>query len=165
MAKQTVKLKFTPFRVVSLLGLGTFLASAAGVFPETWVEKLFSRNLFPTFSHSFALVADNLPFSSLDLILPAAFAVVVAGLWRRRWAMALGVVASLYLWFFWTWGLNYHRVPLETQLSLVLSEVEDEDVDQLARQAASELNRLYVPHPETPLLPLVSETAAARVRR
>jgi hypothetical protein len=167
MVKRTVKLKFTPFRVVSLLGVATFLASAAAIFPDVWVENVFSRNVFPTISHSLALLVDRFSFSLLDLILPAGFAVVVLALWRRRWAVGMGVIASFYLWFFWTWGLNYHRVPLEEQLALDFAAVSDEGVDRFARQTAIELNRLYPGNAEA--RPAVSgleteQAAAARVR-
>src|SRR5688500_10323534 len=164
MVKRAVKLKFTPFRVVSLLGVATFLASAAGIFPQWWVENIFSRRVFPTISHSLGLLVDKASFSLLDVVIPAGFAVVAMALWRRRWAAAVAALASLYLWFFWTWGLNYHRMPLERQLALNLAAVSDEEVDRFARQTAMEINRLHASNAEAQPV-AIEQMAAARVLR
>jgi hypothetical protein len=164
MVKQGVKFKFTPFRVVPVLSVGTFVASATGIFPEAWVENLYSRSIFPTISHSLALLADKLPFSILDVVLPAGFAVLVFCLWRRQWWMALGVCGLFYLWFFWTWGLNYHRLPLATQLGIDAESVREEDIDRFARQTAERLNQLHSSKVFQQDSPLMADAAAVRVR-
>jgi len=62
---------------------------------------------------------------------------------KRRWTWLLNIVALLYLIFFWSWGLNYHREPLASKLQLDATRMNVEAVNQFAQRAAAELNRLY----------------------
>ena len=43
---------------------------------------------------------------------------VVFSLCRRNWRLPLGLVSGCYLIFFWGWGLNYHRAPIEIRMGL-----------------------------------------------
>jgi hypothetical protein len=130
--------RFTPV----LLAVATFLASVAGVFPETVVETTYTQVVFPTISHIVGVAADSVPFSWLDLAIPVGLAVLVYSLRLKRWNLAFGLVSGAYLWFFWTWGINYHRVPLSVRLGLEPAGITALDADQFAENAVHELNRL-----------------------
>src|SRR4051794_23948761 len=125
MPEQRVKRKFLVSKVMFAFAAATFFASWARLFPPTLVEKAFSRTLFPTISHIFGVVADALPFSWLDVTILAALLLLLYSVRRREWWFLAGVVSFLYLWFFWTWGLNYHRPPLVQRLQVSLSGVND----------------------------------------
>src|SRR5215831_7686282 len=101
--------------VVSIV---TFVASWVGLYPPEFVERSYSRTIFPKISQIAAGMADLVPFSWLDLLIPATAILLVWLVRRRRWGTILNGAAALYLIFFWTWGLNYHRKPLNSKLQL-----------------------------------------------
>src|SRR5687767_1121771 len=106
-----------PYSVVLFLGASiTFLASWVQLFPQDWVETAYARVLFPGISYGLGFAADLVPFSWLDLLLVGCIAILIYGVYHRRWRLLLGVASFLYLWFFWTWGLNYHRPPVSQRL-------------------------------------------------
>src|SRR4051812_9672272 len=113
-----VKRKFPLAIALAGLAVGTALSSWARIFPSSVVERIYSRRLFPTISHIAGWFADSIPFSWMDVwILLAVFTVVFS--WRREnWRLSLGLVSAAYLIFFWGWGLNYHRSPIEIRLGL-----------------------------------------------
>jgi hypothetical protein len=143
MAVERVKGKFRfPF-VLTILAGSTFFLSWLGAFPENWVEKAYSRPVFPTISHIIALLADAVPFSWFDVAMLLAAVVIVYSIrWKNAW-LFVGLASAAYLWFFWSWGVNYHRPPLETRMGLEAQAIGPEQVELFAQTAASELNRLW----------------------
>jgi hypothetical protein len=63
--------------------------------------------------------------------------------WSRRWRSIANMAAVLYLAFFWTWGINYHRQPLKSKLPLDSARMQPQKIVDFARHAAAELNRLH----------------------
>jgi hypothetical protein len=78
---------------------------------------------------------------------------------RRRWRLLIPVISLAYLWFFWGWGLNYHRLPLEKRLQLDSSGLTPDDFKRFGEIAADEINRLWPVASNLP--PLDRETASA----
>jgi hypothetical protein len=166
MRNQTVKKKF-PFSA-SLVGLAiaTFLASWARLFPSEIVDKLYSRSVFPTISHIFAIGADAISFSWLDVWIAGAVVLLVYSIRKKRWMFLAGTVSFFYLWFFWTWGLNYHRPPVADRLRLGTKDLTDSDLKRFAETAAGEINRLRPLANQSPLGRVENgEMAAKRVER
>lgn len=166
MVIRRVKHKFPVSLVLFLLAAVTFLTSWLQVYPRDWVEKVYARRLFPAISYGFGLLADAVPFSWLDLVVASCIAILIYGVYHRRWGLLVGTASLLYLCFFWSWGLNYHRPPVAERLGLDTSGVREADVDELMKTAAAELNRLW---PVASASPLDRETIArmafARVER
>jgi len=129
--------------VLPVFSLLTFICSWFGAFPSALVERLYARTIFPPISHMAGRLADLFSFSWLDVTLPAGVALLVLLIWKRKWVVVVNVVATLYLVFFWTWGLNYHRQPLSAKLELDPARMRPEAMTGFARHAAAELNRLY----------------------
>src|SRR5262249_21314178 len=149
--------------VVSIV---TFVASWVGLYPPEFVERSYSRTIFPKISQIAAGMADLVPFSWLDLLIPATAILLVWLVPRRRWGIIFNGAAALYLIFFWTWGLNYHRKPLNSKLQLDSTRMKAEAISDFATQAVAELNQLYKEkqtyvYDET----RTREEAARRVRR
>jgi hypothetical protein len=166
MVDKRVKHKVPFFYVIFGLAVVTFLASCTQLFPRQWVENWYSRGAFPTISHLFGVVADALPFSWIDLWTVAGGSILIYGVFRRRWKLLLGSVAFLYLWFFWGWGLNYHRPPVAERLRLETAGLSKSDVDRFADKAAAEINRLWPLASQSPLeRHEISAIAARRVAR
>jgi hypothetical protein len=143
MANKTVKKKVPFSLVLLLLGIATFAASWARLFPPPVVEKFYSRGLFPTISHIFGLVADLVPFSWLDVWILGMVAILIYTVKNRRWLFLLGTLSFFYLWFFWTWGLNYHRPPVASRMHIEMAKVTDSEVRGFTEVAAKEINRLW----------------------
>jgi Protein of unknown function (DUF3810) len=128
----------------SRLGLGFLLAALLtfifSLLPirSAYVERWFSRTVFPAISFVFGRVADSIPVAWLDILLIAAILYIWICLRRRqRFAIAVAVAIG-YLIFFWSWGLNYHRLPLTSKLTL-----QPADMDSFTATTARELNSLY----------------------
>jgi hypothetical protein len=87
--------------------------------------------------------ADAISIAWLDVWIPAALAAIVLLVWKRRWAWLVNMIAALYLIFFWSWGLNYHRPALASKLVVDDSKTRDDAMEGFAKRVAAELNRLY----------------------
>lgn len=144
MAISRVKQKF-PFTIALVLAaLLTAALSWENVLPASWVERGYSLPLFPTISHIAGFLADAVPFSWLDLEIVLSVLVVVVCIRRRNWRFPLAMIAAAYLIFFWGWGLNYHRLPLEARLGFDgMPSPNPEELTPLIMDTASELNRLW----------------------
>jgi hypothetical protein len=129
--------------LLPVLSILTFICSWLGAFPASLVERLYARMIFPQISHAAGRLADLLPFSWLDLTVPVGVLLVILLLWRRKWLLLANLVAGLYLIFFWTWALNYHRQPLSSKLQLDSTRMQSDAMAAFATHAAAELNRLY----------------------
>lgn len=123
-------LTWSGFGVV--FGLGTFLLNFWAHNHPAFVEQCYSRGLFQWIRRGFDLTSGHLPFPAFYL-----FWAAVAAFWvwkyRRRprpatrkqqlgyWFGRLaGFAGFLFGLFFWLWGFNYARTPLETQMGLEL---------------------------------------------
>ena len=140
-----VKLKLSlmgPIMVI-LMAIGSFVGSWAGWFPSRLVEDWYATGLFPLVSATMAVIADAVGFSWLDVAIFLAFPLFTYLVYRRKFLAVVGIVAGGYLFFFWTWGLNYHRQPLISKLEFEAGRVTPESVGEFGRDVADELNRLY----------------------
>ncbi len=145
MASRRVKLKFANRLPLALAGLalGSFFASWVGLLPGQLVEIWYARKLFPIISSAMTPVGRLIGGSVMDLILPGAILLISYLAYRRRPLAILGLLSSGYLIFFWTWGLNYHRQPLETKLDFETQRVTEDAIAALVEEAAAEINRAY----------------------
>lgn len=151
MVIQRVKHKVPVSFILFGLAIVTILASWLEIFPRQWVEKLYSRGVFPTISHGFAALSDLLPVSWLDFWIPGCVALLIYVLYRRRWRVLVGVASFFYLWFFWGWGLNYHRPLVSERLQLESRQIGTEEYHQLEATALEQLNRLRPLAAQAPL--------------
>jgi hypothetical protein len=127
-----------------VLAILTFISSWTAVYPARTVERWYSRGLFPWISSIAEPLADAVPFSWLDVVVPLALLLTVVIIIRRKPVWLLNLIAVLYLIFFWSWGLNYHREPLASKLPMDSSRAKADAIDQFARRAAVRINMLYL---------------------
>ena len=152
--------------VLPILSFLTFISSWASLYPSKVVERWYARQLFPRISRLAGLLADAVSISWLDVLIPLGIVFLILVIRGRRWRLLLNVVAGLYLIFFWTWGLNYHRQPLSSKLQLDPERMKPEAMDLFAKHAAAELNRLYGEKQKQTYDEMgTREEAARRVRR
>jgi len=150
--------------LLPLSSLLTFISSWLAVYPPALIERWYARGAFPGISRAAGVFADLNPIAWLDVWIAAGLIIVVVLVRKRRWAWILNVAAVLYLIFFWSWGLNYHRQPLASKLPLDDSRMQRDSMDAFARLAANELNRLYREKRNIDEME-VREEASRRVRR
>jgi len=129
--------------VLPTVSLLTFIASWAGLYPSSFVERVYGRWIFPKLSSAGGGLADLISISWLDVLVPVGIALLVVLLWKRRWVLLGNIAAALYLIFFWTWGLNYHRQPLAAKLEVDSARMQDEAMTAFAERALEQVNRLY----------------------
>ena len=129
--------------ILPLASLLTFIFSWLAAYPTGAVEHIFARGIFPRISVVAGHFADLIPFSWLDLAIPLGSVLLIVLLFRKKWIWLVNIVAGLYLVFFWTWGLNYHRQPLNSKLQLDSDRMQPDAMTEFAKRAAAELNRLY----------------------
>jgi hypothetical protein len=128
---------------IPALAVLTFLASWAGVFSASFVERAYSRAVYPWISSVTARFADAVPFAWLDVVIPVGFVALLVAVRRKKYWLLANGVAALYLFFFWSWGLNYHRQPLAAKTPSDASRADTAALDSFAREIARNLNRLY----------------------
>src|SRR5579862_5322898 len=121
----------------------TFAASWAGAFPQRLVERWYARSIFPIISGTAEKIADAISFSWFDVAVPLGCFLALWLIYRRRWKMLLNLIAAMYLIFFWSWGLNYHREPLASKLPIDSGATKPAAIESFTRHAAAEINRLY----------------------
>jgi len=167
MANSRVKRKL-PIIVLTVAAGLTAISSWAGWFSPSLVENVYAHHTYPTISHIAKYFADAVGFSWLDVWLVLALAAVLFSLIRRNWRLPLTLICAGYLVFFWGWGLNYHRKPIQVRLG-----IEDapqptvQEVDQLTQETALALNRLWpvVAEADPPDADTLARLASERVRR
>jgi hypothetical protein len=125
------------------ISLLTFIFSWTAIYPPRLVEGLYARRMFPQISHVAGVFADSVAFSWLDVVIPVAAVLLVQLIRKRRWAWIVNALAGLYLLFFWTWGLNYHRQPLISKLQMDSGRMQSDAMKEFAMRVIGELNGLY----------------------
>jgi hypothetical protein len=112
------------------------------------------------------MFADAASFAWLDVIIPVGLTLLIVLVRRRHFQLLANIVAVLYLIFFWTWGLNYHREPLVSKIPFDASRASNAAIEQLAKEAAEQINGLYAEKQRQPFDDIrIRSEAVERVRR
>lgn len=139
------------------------VAAAVFPYPASLIERRYSRGIYPPWQNAVTVMTNQLPVSLLDalagLVLLALLVAVVRTLRARGLRAAarrcLGTLAAIsgvaYLLFLATWGLNYHRVPLEEKLDFERERITQATALALAATAIERLNEGYAAAHATPL--------------
>ena len=99
--------------------------------PAEIVETFYSQDMYPWLQNIFTAGTNVLPFSALDaIVIVLAIAVLFRlrrlyyvarqrGIFDAIWEMVRRVIRTVSIFvilFFWAWGFNYRRQPLDTLL-------------------------------------------------
>lgn len=120
------------------------------------VERYYSQGFYPLFAHLPKLAFGWMPFSIGDLFYAAAVGLLlfltgkmIMSLFKRRYARAMGAMLwlatmglGLYVFFYISWGLNYYRVPLATQMDLRMDSITKTDYLQVLDKYVDRTNVL-----------------------
>jgi hypothetical protein len=145
-----------PWASLATIGLAAVVALAPPGAPT--VERYYSRWAYPVIQSRLTSLSNRAGLVVFDLMIVLVAALVVGGwvYWircaRREKSIkpiGRGLIGTLtggaviYLWFLAAWGLNYARLPLESQLPYDASRVTPAAVRALAEHAVREANRTH----------------------
>jgi len=122
--------KIAVFTAVLLL-IGIFLISLIEKNSQ-WIEAFYARGFYRLYGYVPRIVFGYIPFSIGDLFYAAVviflfyLAVKLIGnLWKGRWKNSfrsllfiINLILGLYFFFYLSWGLNYYRKPISTNVQL-----------------------------------------------
>ena len=143
--------------------VGLMVVLAAGLLavlptPSTWVEQLYSRQIYLIGQNILTPLSSVATFALFDLLLVGVLvgivgwwsgAILRAGRGRRLRATATMafntavMVAGIYLLFLLVWGFNYRREPLTAKLDYDPSRVTPHALAELTAESVDRLNALY----------------------
>jgi Protein of unknown function (DUF3810) len=122
------------------------------------VERWYAKWLYPILQSNLTALSNRSSIALFDVAL-VSFALMAIGIWiwairlaRRRqvlrsvargMAATLTLLAVIYLWFLGSWGLNYARPPLESQIAFEAARITPEAVRALAEHAVDRANKTY----------------------
>lgn len=111
----------------SLLILQLILVGIASRFPE-WVEKYYSKGIYPIISGFFRRLLGWIPVSVGDILYGILLLLILRWIWLliqthispfREHLYKLGAFLSVVFFVFHIfWGLNYYRLPLKDKLGI-----------------------------------------------
>ena len=145
------------------------IAAAVLPLPPAWVERVYSRGVYPVFQPVATTLSNLVPVALLDIAVASLLAGLAVAAWRgwtRRGvrrslpsAVRLLVTggAAVYLLFLLTWGLNYRRVPLEARIAFDRGRVTTAAAGTFAALAISRVNAAYTAAHEQPFRPALLE--------
>ena len=121
-----------------------------------WIERYYSAGVYPTVKNAASVLTSLVPISVAELVLYALvlftlielFGTLVAWALRRvNWRRVLSVVLNLGIaagvllnLFYFTWGFNYFRTPLQARMGLSARAYSVTELTKLTAYLAAEAN-------------------------
>jgi hypothetical protein len=140
-------------RLLKILFVVVAASTALTPLPRSAVERVYSRRIYPVIQPRLTAASNASRIAWFDvalLLLSAAILLLVTMRLRTRhgWLRAgaalsmdaLVIAAVLYLWFLVTWGLNYQREPLRSQLDFDSERITAAALRDLAMRGVAFLN-------------------------
>jgi len=140
----------------SIFGLSTLILNAIAHNQPAFVERWYSRGLFPMIRSTIDWTTGRLPFPCFYLFWIGVVAIWIM-LYHRRlrqttfwpklryWlSRLLGFAGCIIGLFFWLWGFNYARMPLKTQMALNLQPLDSTQLWQDLRMETQVLDSLRI---------------------
>jgi hypothetical protein len=131
MAKQSYALNAEPVRLSVVAPVVAVLVLLVPI-PAWIVDDFYSRDMYPWFQNLVTTVTNVLPLAVIDVLLVLIAVLTLHRTWRlfhvmrqrgvidaiweavRRIVRFVSIVAIL---FYWAWGFNYRRLPLDSVLA------------------------------------------------
>lgn len=120
-----------------------------------WVERVYSRLLYPPIGLLLSRLTSIVPFSLAEVIVVGLILLAIVGLlhwlvrgwrhpriWLRQIRCLLTIGLFAYAGFIVLWGLNYHRQPLATILQLDLQPASTQELAALCADLLNAVNEL-----------------------
>jgi hypothetical protein len=132
------------------------------------IESLYASGLYRLLAAIVSPVTALFPFSFSEVFLYAMIAGsvywIARGMIRKRFWRSLGEIAiaasAVLLWFYFFWGMNYFRQPLDESLQFPEASPDSAAVRRYLEGAIAEVNAGWMPLPEWAMAELDSEIEA-----
>lgn len=130
----------------------TALVVGLAPWPAGWVERVYSRGLYPAMQPTVTALSSRVSVALFDVgvgvLLCVLLVVIIRGRRRGGWRLAgraallwlVTTTAVVYLLFMASWGFNYRRVPLEAKLDFDRGRISRDAAVRLATEAVTQLN-------------------------
>ncbi|SHF38423.1 Protein of unknown function [Mariniphaga anaerophila] len=127
MTTQNKKIRNLRWIATPVFALITFLLTELAARNPAFVERYYSRGIYPVIASVFSFISSRVAFSLDDLfygllILLPLFLLLLAVLKRMSWKAAgkilLNSLAGIYIAFYFLWGFNYYRSDFNQRLGL-----------------------------------------------
>ena len=146
--------KRTVFTAILLL-MGIFLFSLIERNSQ-WIEAFYARGFYRLYSYAPRFVFGYIPFSLGDLfyIVVIVFLLclvvkLIGNLWKGRWRISfrsflfvINLLLGLYFFFYISWGLNYYRKPISTNVHLQVDSLKLADYRVVLNRSLDSTNNL-----------------------
>ena len=151
--KQLFHFIFGRSMILVWLAIATFLLTELfNAFPS-FTESVYSESIYPVIASVLTAFSRWFPFSLDDLfyILLIGFGVVCLVLvifrklrFRKFLIIVLNSLALVYILFYWLWGFNYFREPLNRRLDVVKSKPNTEEFVNVFKRIIQQTNNSYI---------------------
>ncbi len=127
MKSEARKIRFKKWWLLPVSALLTFILTEILSANPAFVEKYYSRKLYPFMAEIFSQISVLLPFSLDDIfyifLISTGFILLILVTLRRisfktAGKVVVNVLAVVYILFYFLWGFNYYRPKLEKRLGL-----------------------------------------------
>ena len=145
-----------PRRAINIAIVITAFFTAFVPLSRSFVERTYSRFLYPHLQRIITPASNVPPFALLDVFAVAIIALWVVALMKdirrgQRWKHAIVPalmrsivwICGLYLAFVLLWGLNYRRVKLRDKLQVDTAAISSKGASLLAATVIDRLNAIY----------------------
>lgn len=156
MAKSKFILKriFNRHTILIWLAVATFLLTEVLSRFPSFTESVYSESIYPIIATILTTFSRWFPFSMDDLfyVLLIVFGIICLLLVifrklkiRKFLVILVNSLALLYILFYWLWGFNYFREPLNERLDITNSKPDTEEFVDVFKQLIQNTNDSYVP--------------------
>ncbi|HZP47032.1 MAG TPA: DUF3810 family protein [Vicinamibacterales bacterium] len=133
---------------------GAAVAAAVVPLPAEWVDRAYSRAIYPLLQAPITAASNAVPFALFDALVGVVFVawvlIAVRDVRATGWTAAARSAlvrttawsGAAYLAFLALWGLNYRRVPLDRSLPFDRRAITREHAGRVAATAMERLNAL-----------------------
>ncbi len=122
-------------------------------FPDV-IEKYYSNGLYVILSDLYRRAFGWIPFSIGDLFYTFLILLLIRFMYRlfrnrltelRSYRMTIGATFSiLYFLFYFSWGINYYRIPLATKLNIETKVYPIETLHAFSLKTIDKINKLHL---------------------
>lgn len=119
-----------------------------------WIENNYSQGIYPFISKNLQAVFGSLPFSFGDLVYALLIIYVITWIYRiikfRKFKLkafllrVLSGVSIVYFFFYFNWGMNYFRKPLDQMISLEKTTYTDHELYAVTKTLVAETNNVHL---------------------
>jgi hypothetical protein len=156
-------IKSNLIRVLIALDLITIIMLVIFMFKPSFAESFYSRGIYPALTFIMGRFTDIVRVSISEVLLIGLLGVILIRLGIGIYRMIAGkksfkntflhflrqtfILASiLFVWFYFMWGFNYYRLPLELKTKTISPETEinDQLFEETLQAMIERANRLYM---------------------